>query len=113
MQTTSENPKNKAVRVAPQTASKNRQPKFTDNSSHNQRSKILVWLFERGSITTAQAREYLDVMHPAGRIRELRHSGYLIVTVWIEWVSDSDIRHRVANYVLTHKQPTAHEAESS
>lgn len=89
-----------------------KKPKFTDNSSFNQRIKLLDWLFERGSITTAQAREHLDIMSPAARILELKRQGYLIVTIWIDWVSGFDIRHRVAKYVLTQKQPITSNQES-
>lgn len=107
MQTTiSENSKNK--RLAAQTANpkaKTTKPKFTDNSTQNQCLKILDWLFERGSITTAQAREHLDVMSPAARIMQLKQAGYLIVTLWDSWTSEHNIKHRVARYVLTQKQP--------
>lgn len=82
-----------------------RKTKFTDNSLHNQRLKLLDWLFERTCITTAQARDNLDIMHPAGRIKELKRAGYLIVTIWVSWISDHNIKHRIARYVLTQKQP--------
>lgn len=82
-----------------------RKPKFNDNSAYNQRLKLLDYLFERGSITTSEARKTLDIMSPAARILELKLNGYLIVTVWIDWMSDFDIRHRIANYVLVQKQP--------
>ena len=89
-----------------------KKPKFTDNSSHNQCLKLLDWLLEKSTITTDQAREHLDVMHPAGRIKELREAGYLIITVWITWISDFGIKHRVAKYVLTQKQPIQNVIES-
>lgn len=79
--------------------------KFNDNSAHNQRLKILDWMFEKNSITTAQARENLDIMSPAPRILELRKAGYQIVTVWDSWTSEYEIKHRVARYVLTQKKP--------
>jgi Helix-turn-helix domain len=85
--------------------SKTTKPNFNDNSAHNQRLKILDWLFEKGSITTDQAREHLDVMHPAGRIKELREAGYLIVTFRGGWTSEFGIKHSVAKYVLTRKEP--------
>lgn len=84
---------------------------FTDNSAHNQRLKILDWLLEKGSISTAQARENLDIMSPAARIKELREAGYQIVTVWDEWTSDFGIKHRIGRYVLTQKQPLGNDAE--
>ena len=78
---------------------------FKDNSTFNQCLKILDWLLEKNSITTDQAREHLDVMHPAGRIKTSREAGYLIVTVWGTWKSEHGINHRVAKYVLQRKEP--------
>lgn len=109
--TTSENSKNKglaATTTNPKT--KTTKPKFTDNSTQNQCLKILDWLFERGSITTAQAREHLDVMSPAARIMQLKQAGYLIVIAWDNWTSEHSIKHRIARYVLTQKQPIDCEA---
>lgn len=106
--TTSENTKNKglaALTTNPQKTT--RKIKFTDNSAHNQRAKLLDYLIEHGSITTSEARELLDVMSPASRIMELKARGYLIITVWDDWTSDYNIKHRIARYVLTQKQPSA------
>lgn len=77
---------------------------FTDNSAHNQRLKLLDWFFEKGSITTSQAREHLDVMSPAPRILELRKAGYQIATVLDDWISEYGIKHRIARYVLVQKE---------
>lgn len=108
-----ENTKNKGLAAQTTNPSNNtHKAKFTDNSSFNQRIKLLNWLFERGSITTAQAREQLDIMSPAARILELKRQGYLIVTIWIDWISGFDIRHRVAKYVLKQKQPITNDQES-
>ena len=79
---------------------------FRDNSSSNQCLKILDWLFEKGNITTTQAREHLDVMSPAARILQLKKAGYLIIKVNDNWTSNHGINHKgVARYVLTHKEP--------
>jgi len=106
-----ENTQNKGL--AAQTTnpkSKTSKSKFTDNSAQNQRLKLLDWLFEKNSITTAQAREHLDIMSPAPRIMELKRDGYLIVTIPDSWTSDHGINHKgVARYVLTQKQPIASE----
>ncbi|MDI1308460.1 MAG: helix-turn-helix domain-containing protein [Methylotenera sp.] len=101
-----ENTNNKEV-VAPTTTpkSKTTKPNFKDNSATNQCLKILDWLFEKGSITTAQAREYLDVMSPAARILQLKKVGYQIITIWDSWTSEHGIKHRIGRYVLTQKQP--------
>jgi hypothetical protein len=101
-----ENTKNKGAAVdatTPQT--KTTKLNSTDNSRFYQRIKLLDWLLEKGSISTDQAREHLDVMHPAGRIKELREDGYLISTIWVVWESDYGIKHRVAKYVLMRKEP--------
>jgi len=78
---------------------------FNNNSTHNQRLKILDWLFEKGSITTSEARKDLDIMSPAPRILELRDAGYQIVTLRESWVSEHGIEHPIGRYILTQKQP--------
>ena len=82
---------------------------FTDNSTLNQRLKLLDWLFERGSITTNQAREKLDIMSPAARILELKRDGYLIVTLITTWTSGYGIKHRIGRYLLTKNEPVESE----
>ncbi|MDO9282744.1 MAG: helix-turn-helix domain-containing protein [Methylotenera sp.] len=87
-----------------------RKTKFTDNSTNNQRLKLLDYLQEHGSITTAQARDDLDVMSPAPRIMELRRFGYLINTISDSWISDHGINHKgIARYVLMQTSPIASE----
>ena len=44
-------------------------------------------------------------MSPAPRILELRKAGYQIVTVWDSWTSEYGIKHSIARYVLTQKEP--------
>ena len=82
-----------------------RKPKFTDNSLHNQRLKLLDYLLERGSITTSEAREKLDIYYPPARKFELCQAGYLIDTIWDNWTSEYGTKHRIGRYVLTQKQP--------
>ena len=80
-------------------------PKFTDNSLQNQRLKLLDYLLERGSITTSEAREKLDIYYPPARKFELCQAGYLIETIWDNWTSEYGTKHRIGRYVLTQKQP--------
>ena len=80
-------------------------PNFNDNSAQNQRLKLLDWLLERVSITSSEAHQKLDIYHPPARIFELRQAGYLINTVWDSWTSEHGIKHRIARYVLTQKEP--------
>ena len=78
---------------------------FNDNSAFNQCLKLLDYLLEHASITSAEAREKLDVYYPPARIFTLRKNGYLINTVWDNWTSEHGIKHRIARYVLTQKEP--------
>ncbi len=106
-------PKNKGA--AAQTTnpeSKTTKPNFNDNSAFNQRLKLLDYLLEHGSITSSEAREKLDIYYPPARIFELRQAGYLINTVWDNWTSEHGIKHRIARYVLTRKEPLESVIES-
>lgn len=70
-----------------------------DTSTAAQRARLLAHL-RRDSLTTLEARERLNIMHPGGRVLELRRMGYPIVTVWT-WDADHEGRlHRVARYAL-------------
>jgi hypothetical protein len=102
-----ENSKNKGLAASTTTPqAKTSKPNFKDNSATNQCLKILDWLFEKGSITTTEARQYLDIMSPAARILTLKQNGYQIVTVNDTWTSDHGINHKgVARYVLMQKEP--------
>ncbi|MDI1278515.1 helix-turn-helix domain-containing protein [Methylobacter sp.] len=72
------------------------QPYSTD--SNQQRARILAHL-QLSPLTTLQARQELDILHPAARIQELREAGHNIITHWA--TSDTGkAKHRVACYVL-------------
>lgn len=68
----------------------------TDAAS--QRQRILAWLLTAPQ-TTNQARVELDVMHPGGRVLELRKLGHNIVTHW-QTIDTGKAKHRVAVYAL-------------
>jgi hypothetical protein len=105
-----ENTKNKGVAVEATTPKAiTAKPKFTDNSLHNQRLKLLNYLREHGSITTSQARELLDIYYPPARAFELKKEGYLISTVWDSWTSAYGIKHRIARYLLAKGEPLVSE----
>lgn len=70
-----------------------------DNSAHSQRSLILEWFRTCNTLTTLQARQQLDVMHPAARVQELKSRGSKIVTVWTTDTTPEGKAHRVAKYV--------------
>ena len=100
-----ENTKNKGA-AATTTTPKATNRNFRDNSSSNQCLKILDWLFEKGNITTTQARQDLDVISPAARILQLKKAGYLIIKISDTWTSEHGINHKgVGRYVLTQKEP--------
>ena len=99
------NEKRLAVETTNPDTTTNHNSNFTDNSVGNQRSKLLAYLQEHGSITTIEARHILDIYYPPARAFELKQDGYLIETVWHTWVSDYGTKHRIGRYVLTHKQP--------
>lgn len=80
-------------------AAPNSKQKHNGNSASSQRARIVAYLQEHGSITTIEARQQLDVMHPAGRIDELREQGCKIDTVWTNDTTEQGKQHRVARYV--------------
>jgi hypothetical protein len=71
------------------------------NSLPAQRQRLLNYLRNHGSITTIEARRELDVIHPAGRVLDLRKAGEPIDTVWVEDITEQGKPHRVAKYVLS------------
>ncbi|MDF1817654.1 MAG: helix-turn-helix domain-containing protein [Immundisolibacteraceae bacterium] len=75
------------------------------NAAHQQRTRILAALTEAGAQgrTTIDMREQLDIMHPSGRIMELREMGYRIETVWTVTRNAQGCQHRCARYVLIRK----------
>ena len=97
------NPKNKAAEPDTQTASdKTLQSDSNNNTSHNQRLRLLDYLKTHGTITTLQARGLLDILAPAARIFELRHNyGYRINKVDISDYTEAKRKHTgIAKYVL-------------
>lgn len=73
-----------------------------DNSCAAQQTRLLNALIKRGSLghSTIEAREELDIMHPGGRIKELRRKGHEIMTVWTTTTNAQGHKHRCGRYVL-------------
>ena len=94
--------KTKAKGAATPIAYKNTQSDSTNNTSHNQRMRLLDYLKTHGTITTLQARSELDILAPAARIFELRHYyGYRINKVDIVDYTEAKRKHTgIAKYVL-------------
>lgn len=65
-----------------------------------QRAAILSHLKANDTLTTQEGRDVLGVMHPAGRVLELRRMGVNIVTNWTTDYTQDGTPHRVAKYVL-------------
>ena len=89
-------------KIAYTKAGQNSQSDSTNNTSNNQRLRLLDYLNTHGTITTLQARRELDILAPAARIFELRHNyGYRINKVDIADYTEAKRKHTgIAKYVL-------------
>jgi hypothetical protein len=76
-------------------------PKLTTMSTATeaQVQRVLARL-KRGPATTLNLRSDQDVIHPAGRIAELRRRGYRISTYMVDRQTDAGAWHRVGMYRL-------------
>lgn len=68
-----------------------------------QRERTMAAL-RQGPLTTIAARRYLDIMHPAQRVKDLREQGVEIDTVWTREPTECGRLHRMAKYVLVSRQ---------
>lgn len=73
--------------------------KYKGDNGGIQRIRMLEGL-RLYSVSTFEARRYLDVVHPAGRVQELREEGHVIETLRHSEPSESGKRHSIAVYVL-------------
>lgn len=89
-------------RSRPEAAKNKAMAKAHHNSTAAQRQRILRAL-RAGPVSTIQARRNLDILHPAGRVRELRLIGHRINTVWTHETTDCGKVHRVGLYVMGRK----------
>jgi hypothetical protein len=64
-----------------------------------QRQAILSHLASH-SLTTIYSRDHMGILHPGGRICELRKQGHKITTLWVWEPGASGKTHRVAKYIL-------------
>ena len=81
---------------------KEKRPANYNTSTTSQQLRILEWLLAYGHINTFEARDVLDIAHPAGRIRELKAKGHNIITTMID-VYNGKARHRIGQYTLLAK----------
>ncbi len=84
---------------------------FNDNSTTNQRVKVLDYLKTHGKATVEELKTDLDVLAPPARIKELREQGHDIDTVRKYWTSEHGIKHRVGVYVFGNTQATKNNGE--
>ena len=73
---------------------------MSNNSTKAQRARLLAYLRLHGSITTAHAREHLNIYDPRVRKCELVKQGYNIVKTWVTAVTAQGYAHRVGLYTL-------------
>lgn len=73
---------------------------FKGNSRATQRDRLRAALHECGKLSTVEIRVHLDIIHPAGRIQELREEGLNIITLWTTVESETGEEHRIADYLL-------------
>lgn len=72
----------------------------SSNSTSSQRARIAEYLMQFICATTNELRETLDIMHPAGRIRELKAKGWAIITLKIDVPTARGGVRKIAKYVL-------------
>lgn len=73
---------------------------MTRHSSHEQDRRLLVAL-RTGPMTSIEAANDLDIVHPPSTIRRLRNHGHYIVTQWTYQATEPGRPpHRVAKYIL-------------
>ncbi|MFT4059799.1 MAG: helix-turn-helix domain-containing protein [Legionella sp.] len=75
------------------------QKSLYDNAASTQRKRILSYLEKNHKFSTIEAREKLGVLHPCGRVKELRAKGYLIETHWTNEPDANGVIHRVGLYI--------------
>lgn len=83
---------------------------ITDTSTKSQQWRLLNALRETTSgVTTIEARANLNILHPSGRIQELKQRGYQIETIQVTTEDDYGRRHRaIARYVLKAENEVTH-----
>lgn len=78
------------------------------NSSPSQRARLVKYFETCPRLSTLQARKELGILHPCGRIMELRRSGHKIDTHWIKEADSNGVLHRVGLYVYQGRKSGGH-----
>ena len=77
--------------------------KHNGNDAETQANRSLEALQLLTSLTTQDLRQDLDIMHPTGRVKELRERGFNIQTHWTDYPTACGKKHRMARYVFMSK----------
>jgi hypothetical protein len=77
--------------------------KHKGNDAETQANRALDAFLLFGSLTTQDLRQDLDIMHPAGRVKELRERDFDIRTFWESYPTTFGKMHRMARYVYLGK----------
>ncbi|MCD6047121.1 MAG: Uncharacterized protein K0S08_768 [Gammaproteobacteria bacterium] len=84
--------------------SKIRKKRPYDNSRFTQCLRLLSYFNEvKPRINTFEARA-LGIMHPSGRIKDLRNKGWKILTHWTREPDANGVLHRIGLFVFCGKQ---------
>lgn len=81
--------------------------KHKGNDAATQVNRSLEAFQLLASLTTQDLRQDLDIMHPAGRVKELRARGFEIQTHWDNCPTACGKKHRMARYVYLGKMEGA------
>ncbi|WP_131779193.1 helix-turn-helix domain-containing protein [Legionella bozemanae] len=79
------------------------------NSASSQRTRILKHFETCPRLSTLQARNEYGILHPGGRMMELKRKGYHIETHWINEPDTNGVLHRIGLYIYLGKQEVSHE----
>ena len=71
-----------------------------------QRSQILKYLLKHETMTTVESREHLGIMHPAGRVKELKKAEWPIKTNWYKQEDAAGVMHHAGQYYLPSEKLT-------
>lgn len=88
------------------TAPANIQNGTSDNSNHRETSAVaqryrLLTALKIAPVNTFEARERLNIMMPAARVKELRNTGHEVITERIQLMDSGGVMHYgVAKYIL-------------
>jgi len=78
---------------------------FRGNSRDTQMRRLAEAFHRLTTVTTIEARRFLDILHPAGRVNELRQDGLDIITLRERQETEAGIAHLVGRYVLRRRGP--------